>query len=174
MICHCPICKNEFYKSNSHYNRAIKLGLNLFCGRACAGISRRGIEKTIEQKKAEKAAYDKRYRKEYTEELKKEKHEYHKRTYDKEKAASIRKERMPKHIEYCRQPKYKEWKKKYDKKHRAKKQYGEFAEAALILFKIESEIERKSPELLAIKFQNGTLNKSQKRKRTWQTKHNQN
>lgn len=174
----CAYCGNESEKPAGHYNRSVSIGAPVYCGRTCAGLGRRN-NKTIEQKKADKAEYDKKFRKEYTEEIKQKKAEAFKKWYYEGGGQEIERERrklkMPKHVEYCRQPKYKEYKKQYDEKYHAKKQYGEFAEAAIALFKLEDELERKNPEMLAIKFQNNTLNKSQKRKRKWQSnQHNKN
>lgn len=167
MNCICDYCGKETTKSEGHYNRAKKLGAKLYCNQKCFGLDRRD-NKTTEQRKKEKVEYDKKYRKEYTEEIKKEKAIKFKDWYYNKGGMEIerekRKKKMPKHIEYCRQPKYKAYKKQYDEKHRAKKMYGEFSEAAIILLDLEKELDRKSPEMLSIKFQNGTVNKITKRK----------
>lgn len=163
----CSFCGCEFEKTIASYNRAILVSPNMYCSQTCTGLARR-MNKTKEQKIKEKYEYDKKFREDRKDQIKIKKQEYHKKTYNKEKAALERKEKMPKHIEYCRQPEYKKYKKQYDEKYRAKKEYGDFAEVALILFKLEEELDRKSPELLQVKFQNGTLNKSQKRKRLCQ------
>jgi len=55
--CICPVCQNEFKKNLGHYNRAMKHGLKVYCNRTCAGIGRRT---SAEEKKAVKAAYDKK------------------------------------------------------------------------------------------------------------------
>ena len=78
--------------------------------------------------KKEKAAYDREYRKKNLAWIKAKKADYFQRTYDPVKAAKERKKRMPEHVEYCRQPKYRAYKRKYDRKRRASK-FGEFAEA---------------------------------------------
>lgn len=163
----CPICQTKYYKSTGHVNRAKAQGLNLYCGRKCAGIGRRNY-KPVEQRKSEKALYDQQYRKRDPEALKMRKQEYYQRTKDPVKEAIKRKKRMHLHVEYCRQPEYKAWKKEYDLTHRAKQDYGEFAECALILRKIFELIDNR--EVKAI--QNLNI-KSIKRKRSWLKTHNQ-
>jgi len=163
----CFYCGNDLEITSGALHRANKKGLNVYCNRVCAGLGRR-CNKTNEQKKKEKAEYDRKYRKENKERLKKEKHEWFKLNYDKEKAALTRKENMPRHVEYCRRPEYKKWKKEYDKKYLAKKEFGEFAEAALVLFELEKQLDKKQ-----IKYDQGLINKTQKRKRQWQQNRNQ-
>jgi hypothetical protein len=162
----CAYCKSVFEIATGAYNRAIGKGLNVYCNKTCAGFGRR---KTVEEKKARVAEYDKERRRLLADRIKREKAEYHKRTYDPVQAAIKRKERMHLHIERMRQPKWVAYKREYDKKRRAKMDYGEFGEAAILLRSLESELERKSPELLVIKFQNKTVNKSQFRKNNGKT-----
>jgi len=162
----CAGCEKIELRRNGDINRAKKLGSPIYCGKECAGRRRR-VEKTAEQKKEEKRLYDKKRREENAERIKAEKAAYFKRTYDPEKAAIKRKENMPKHVEYCQRPEYKAWKQQYDKQYLARKQFGEFWEAALALRSIEQEIsERISETDLAV--QKGTLNKSQTRKREYE------
>lgn len=158
LICTC--CNKEYERSAGHYNRAMKLGAKLFCSKTCFGLSRRD-NKTIEEKKAEKAAYDAKYRK--LDKVKAKKAEYFKRTYDPVKAAIERKKIMPRHAEYCRRPEYKAWKTQYDKVYRAKKDFGEFWEAGLVMVELNVFLESKR-----IKYESGQINKSQNRKRKWQ------
>jgi hypothetical protein len=94
--------------------------------------------------KKAKADYDREYRKRNREKLKIEKALWFQRTYDPAKAAVERKKRMPSHIEYCRQPKYVAWKKKYDLAWYASK-FGPFAEAWLLLRELKAEIKRQEP-----------------------------
>lgn len=153
-------------RRNGEINRAQKTGRPIYCGKICAGMKRQD-EKTAEQKKEEKRIYDKKRREKYKDRIKAEKAAYFKRTYDPVEAAVKRKERMPKHVEYCQRPEYKAWKAEYDRKYLARKQFGEFWEAALALRSIEQEIsERISETDLAV--QKGTLNKSQTRKREYE------
>lgn len=166
MIIVCNHCKKETDKPKGAVNRALKINAPLYCDKICAGLGRRD-NKTIEEKKRLKAEYDKEFRKKNATEIKKRKHEYFKKTYDPQKASVERKKRMPKHIEYCRQPKYKEWKKEYDLKYRAKKEFGEFWESAILINKIEAEYNQREVRQI-----NNLHNKSQKRKRKWKTMQN--
>lgn len=161
--CICKVCGCEFNKSIGHYNRAIRCGLNVYCNRACAGIGRRT---SVEEKKAVKAAYDKKI---YTTlERREARKRYFKKAYlaNPEKYKAIRQAKYPKHLEYLRSSKYKAWKKEYDKKYLSKKYYGAFSEAAILLSELELFLTQNMPSEL--KFQMGIINKSQKRKRLWQ------
>lgn len=102
----CPVCNKQHQKENGHLNRAIKLGAPVYCSKECAGIGRRH-NKTPEQLKAEKAAYDKAFRENNRVRLKAEKAEAFKKDYaaNPEKYREIRKKRMPQHVIYCRLPK---------------------------------------------------------------------
>jgi Neuraminidase (sialidase) len=67
-------------------------------------------------------------------------------------------------VEYCRQPEYKEYKREYDVKYHAKKNYGEYWEAAILLNELENEIDNRTARK-----ENKLYNKStSKRKRSWQ------
>jgi hypothetical protein len=91
-----------------------------------------------------KAAYDRKYRKK-NHRLKAQKAAYFQATYDPVEAAKKRKKRMPYHIAYCRQPWYRAWKRKYDRKRRASK-FGEFNEAYEALRALQAEIRRQMPD----------------------------
>lgn len=166
VLCNCDYCKTEFYKSVGHYNRAKKINAPLYCNKTCAGLGRRK-NRPVEEKKRLKSEYDKQYRLANLERLRREKKEH----YEKNKPAILeqmkvyRKKRMPKHVEYCRQPKYREYKKEYDKRYRAKKDFGDFAEAAIILNDIETIIDSREAFRIKGKFNYNT----QKRKRTWKS-----
>jgi hypothetical protein len=95
--------------------------------------------------KAEKAAYDREYRKKNLALLKVKKADWFKKTYDPVKAAKERKKRMPYHVEYCRQDWYKAWKKEYDKKRRAS-QFGQFNEAYEALKALLKEVRKQMPD----------------------------
>lgn len=161
--CVCSICGISYQKETNHYNRAMKLGLNIFCSKTCFGISKRT---TLEEKKAKKAAYDKKIRE--TPERKQKVKEYFQKSYslNPEKYREIRKKKYKKHLEYLNTPEYKEWKKRYDLKYRANKQYGIFGESAILLSELENFLNKNMPPEL--KFQMGITNKTQKRKRLWQ------
>ena len=159
----CAHCGKVSQKYVGHVNRARALGLNVYCNRTCAGFGRR---KTDEEKKRLKAVYDKEYRTKNFERVKKVRADYFKRDYaaNPEKYKRIRQVRMAAHVEYCRQAKYKAYKKEYDKKYRAKKEGGEFWESLLLVDEIQSLYNDAE-----IRQQNNLHNKSQKRKRKWKT-----
>lgn len=159
----CAHCGKTNDKWAGHVNRARKAGLNLYCNRRCAGLGRRD-GKTKAQKREEKRLYDLEYRAKNLAMLKAKKRAYHKLTYDPVEAAKVRKARMPKHVEYCRQPAYKAWKQGYDRKYRAKKYYGPFDEAYLLTMDITNEIKGRTTRH-EVKYQNGCTNKAQRRKR---------
>lgn len=133
----CPVCNKKADFDPCRVNRAKKEGLNIYCSRVCSGLGRRN-NKTVEQKRAEKAEYDRKYREQNKDMLKQKKALRHRQTYDPIKAAIHRKTRMPYHVEYCRRPEYKAYKKQYDIQYRAKKDYGEFYEAAIIVSQIDT------------------------------------
>lgn len=58
----CAHCGADTAKDTSAINRANKEGRPLYCDRKCAGLARRGPEKTAAQKKEEKRLYDLNYR----------------------------------------------------------------------------------------------------------------
>lgn len=161
----CPVCSKQFTIATGAYNRACQRGYEPRCSRACDGIMRRK-HKTPEQKKAEKAEYDREYREKNRAMLKAKKAERFQRTYDPAKAAVERKKRAHKHAEYCRRPEYRAWKREYDKQYRANREYGDYAEAFLTLRDLENEILSNATRV-EIGVQNGTLCKSQKRKRAF-------
>jgi hypothetical protein len=94
--------------------------------------------------KEEKAAYDREYRAKNAGRIRQRKAEAFQRDYNPDAAAVIRKQRMPYHINYCRQPKYCAKKKEYDLKIRAAV-YGEFADSYLLLLEILKEIRIQEP-----------------------------
>ncbi len=162
----CAQCGTERRMYVGHVNRAQKNGNRLFCSRECSGVARRKF-KSDEQKKAEKKAYDAEYRVRDVEGRKAKKADYYQRTKDREKEARIRKERMPKHVEYCRRPEYVAWKREYDRQYRAKADYGEYWEAFILALDIRRECLSQMTDT-EIRMQNGTFGKSQKRKRDYE------
>lgn len=158
----CHYCKSKFEASTGAYNRAVKKGLNVYCNKTCSGLGRRH-NKTTEQKKLEKAEYDRQFREKNAEKIKKEKATWFQRTYNPVQATIERKAKYPKHLEYIRTPEYRKWKKEYDKKYRTQKEYGEFGEAFLILQELENELDTRS-----MKYEWRLTNKAQIRKRKWQ------
>lgn len=157
----CDHCGKNVKKYIGYVNRARKQGDRLFCNRKCFGLFWRH-NKTISQKKAEKSEYDKQYRELNFEKIRLARAEYFKKDYaaNPEKYRKERQRRMKAHVEYCRQPEYRKKKKSYDERYRAYVMYGEFAEAALILKKIEAIVDRQQA-----RFDKNCHNKSQKRKR---------
>jgi len=95
--------------------------------------------------KKQKAAYDREYRKKNHSRIKADHAAYHRRTYDPVKAAKDRERRMPKHVEYYRQPWYRAWKREYDRQRRASR-FGEFAEAYEALKALVKEVKRQMPD----------------------------
>lgn len=165
----CPICNKNYQKSTGHYNRAIKLGALLFCSQKCFGVNRRK-NLTLEEKKAAKAEYDKKYRYYHLEGIKAKKAEAFQKDYkaNPEKYKAIRTKRMPKHIEYCRQPEYKKYKKVYDRQFKAFKTYGPvLGELVVMILKIADLVRDEDGTKYSIRINNNTYNKSQKRKRKW-------
>lgn len=162
----CAHCGNPVNRPSGEINRALRLGNPIYCDRACAGLGRRK-NYTEAEKKEIKRLYDIEYRDKNREARKAKAKEYFKRTYDPAKAAVERKKNMPRHIEYCRRPEYKVWKKNYDRLYRLRVRFGDFAEAAMLLQDIEQEVDSRSTftERESIK---GTLNKSQRRKRDYE------
>lgn len=159
----CAHCGKIADKAAGHVNRARARGLNLYCNRKCSGLGRRQ-GKTKAQRVEEKRLYDIEYRAKNREMLKAKHRAYHVRTYDPAKAAVVRKKRMPYHVEYCRRPEYRAWKKGYDRNYRAKKDYGPFAEAALALGDLNTALKQRTDKH-ETKYQNGATNKTQRRRR---------
>jgi len=165
----CDYCGKECSKYAGHVNRARKLNAGLYCDRKCAGLGRRTNE-TDEEKRAIKMWYDLFINVSMTED-EKIFDEFSRAVYfqienriNPQRYKEQRARRMPKHVEYCRQPKYKEYKKGYDEQYRAKKDYGNWWEAAIALKYLDKEIDYRES-----KRQNKIYNKStSKRKRAWQ------
>lgn len=162
----CAHCGAQTDRPAGHVNRARANGMKLFCGRKCFGLDRRK-HKTAAQKKEEKRLYDLKYRAKNLEAIKAKKKAYFQRTYDRKAAAEYRKQRMHLHVEYCRRPEYRAWKREYDRKYRAK-EFGDFAEAYMLTLDLNREIKERTSRH-EVKYQNGATNKAQRRKRQAQT-----
>lgn len=161
----CSHCGKPILGPASRVNRAVAAGLPLFCGRVCFGLSRRLVNPPTEaERKSAKRLYDERRRIEKSDEIKAWKRAYYQRTKNPERERINRAKTMHRHVEYCRRPEYRAWKKEYDKSHCARKQFGQFAEAALILRDLETEVEQRASRY-EIGITNGTINKAQLRKR---------
>lgn len=165
----CSQCGVKSVRCAGDVNRARKNGANLYCSKECSGIARRK-PRSVEEKKAAKAAYDREYRKKNRSALRIKKAAYYQRTKDPVREAQERKKRMAAHFEYCRRPEYKKWKREYDRQYRAKKQYGEFADCFLLAQEIRQECLSQASDY-EIRLTAGTLNKSMKRKRDYERTH---
>lgn len=163
MIIVCPHCKKQANIPSGYVNRAKKLGVPRYCSKKCSGLARRH-NRTIAESKAIKSAYDLKYKDRGYVLILRAWYFFDDYKKNPEKYRKIRQKKMPKHVEYCRQPKYKKYKEKYDKEYRAKKEYGEFWESHLALVKLEKEL----PSKKITKYNQGIINKTQKRKRKWQ------
>ena len=164
MRCARQGCANIVRQSVGLVNRALRNGQPLYCGRRCAGIARQQV-RTVEEQKEIKRLYDAARRTRLRERLKAQRAAYFQRTYNPAEAAVKRHERMPYHVEYCRQPQYKKKKAGYDRKRRAA-EYGDFAEAYLLLLGVDREVNSRSSDY-EIRLQNGTLNKTTRRRRDY-------
>jgi len=164
MIITCSNCGVKKDRPTGDVNRAKKEGRKLYCSRKCSGIANRS-HKSKEQLIEEKRIYDAQYRQ--REGFKEKARANWAKNYDPVKAAVYRKKRMHKHIAYCRTPEYKKWKSDYDKKYRAKKQFGNYYESALLLIQINTEI-RKKESFTERATNKGTLNKWQTRRRSYE------
>lgn len=165
MIVVCEHCGKSIERRAGHVNRARKVGAKQYCNKTCFGLANRSpIQKTKEQKAAEKRAYDIEYRRKNLAVIKARKRAYFDRTYDPVKAAIERKKIMPRHVEYCRRPEYRAYKKGYDRQYRANKDFGPFADCFLLLTDIDKEVNARMTDY-DVRLANGTLNKRQERKR---------
>jgi hypothetical protein len=162
----CAHCGTPFTTTTSAFNRAARDGRPLYCNRTCSGLARRK-HKSAEQRKAEKSAYDAARRVELADQIKAAKREHHKRTYDPAKAAVARKRRMPSHVEYCRRPEYREWKREYDRTYRAQKEYGAFADCFLFVMDIRAECLSQMTDY-EIRYAKGGVAKTQQRRRDYE------
>jgi hypothetical protein len=168
----CAHCSKVTYKPVGHVNRSEARGLSLYCDRKCSGLGRR-TGKTSEQRKADKAEYDRQLRAVRGEELAAKRRAARLKLLAENPALVRQREKVnrdanrDRHAEYCRTPEYRKWKAEYDRKHLARKQYGPFAEAALTLRALEEEISGRASRT-EIYAANGTLNKTQRRKREYE------
>jgi hypothetical protein len=158
----CAHCGETADKATGHVKRARARGLKLYCDRRCSGLGRRD-GKTKAQRVEEKRLYDMAYRAKNLESIKAKKKAHFQKTYDRKAAAEYRKQRMHLHVEYCRRPEYRAWKREYDRKYRAK-EFGDFAEAYMLTLDLNREIRGRTTRH-EVKYQNGCTNKAQRRKR---------
>lgn len=174
----CSSCQQWKPRDNGSINAARKAGRKLYCGRICSGIGRRKeapVGPRNPNWKKIKSAYDKQRRERLHDVLRAKAKAYYAKVgpLQRDKERATRKARMPKHVEYCRQPTYRVKKEKYDRKRRAVIQFGkEFADAFLVLQEIENEIDSRI-DRNEIYRQNGLVNKSVKRRREYERITNQ-
>lgn len=160
MKCKCHYCGKSFKIDSGDYNRAVKGGYNVYCSREHSGFGRRA-NRSQEEEKLIKYFYD-RFIFLADETLKQKKSESFKRDYaaNPEKYRKERQRRMKSHVEYCRQPNYKKYKKKYDQQYRAKKLYGQYWESSIALRQLADVVDNR-----LAKADQKNITKSQKRKR---------
>jgi hypothetical protein len=161
----CHHCHQMAVKSGSAVGRAERSGVPIYCGRVCSGLARRKL-RSDDERRAIKAAYDAKRRSDNAEKIRIKKAAYYQRTRDPVKEAEKRKERMPRHVEYCRRSEYVAWKAVYDQEYRAKKEFGEFWESAILALEIRRECLALADDT-EIRRQSGTLNKHQQRRREY-------
>lgn len=161
----CAHCGKVGKKRVGDFNRAQANGKPLFCGKVCFGLSRRK-HKPDDQKRAEKAEYDRQYQAKNREMLKAKKAAAYAANPNRERERAYRKANMARHVEYCRRPEYKQYKREYDQIYRAKQDYGEFWEASIIAIQIDAEVKERASRY-EIYMERGTINKTQQRKREY-------
>lgn len=158
----CPHCSKGFTKRLADYTRAVKNGSRVYCSRSCSGLGRR---KSDAEKKEVKRLYDIKYREDNEDELKRKGKLYCESPAGRAMQKRQRDKNQEAHAKYIKTDRYRAWKKEYDKKHCAKKNYGEFWESAIILNDLEKQFDRYETRLA-----NGTLTKSQQRRRAYYRK----
>lgn len=166
MIVKCAYCSKDKELFTSQYNRALSRGNKIYCNKKCSGLGRRD-NRSIEEKKKEKAIYDKEYRIR-TNKSKKQLEKYHKELKENpEKIRAIQK----KHREsqklsgyrkkYISSERYKKYKHEYDVKRQAKKSVpDEFVESLFLLRELEAALRNSN-----IRDETTIRNKCQKRKK---------
>lgn len=163
----CKQCGKECHKNASAIGRAERIGAPLYCSRACAGLARRRkVQLSTEELRERKRLYDMERRARKHDEICAQKREYYYANRDRILAEHTvyRAKHMSRHVEYCRRPEYKAWKVEYDRRYRAQSDFGEFADAALLLGDIDREIGMRASDY-EIRLMNGTINKAQTRRR---------
>lgn len=124
----------------------------------------RRANRTKDEQKEIKRLYDIQYRERNKDERKAKMKAYNESPAGRAMQKRNREKFKQSHLEYCRTEEYRKYKHDYDQKYVAKKNYGEFWESSLVLKEIEETI---LPERMDAKIHNGIINKSQKRKRLW-------
>ena len=132
----CRYCGAVVQQPQGSIRRALREGKPLYCDRACSGAARRVPP---DRKKEAKRIYDAQRRVDKATELRAQRAAYYQRTRDPARERERRLANMDRHIEYCRQPEYRAYKADYDRR-RCADEYGEYAEAYLLLLDLEQEI----------------------------------
>lgn len=144
----CEHCGASSARRATDVARARAAGRRLFCSRNCAGLARR-VERTEEERRSRKAAYDKDYRERDRGNRRAKKAEYHRRTYDPDKARAIRDANAEAIRQYkadwYADPSNRERKRQYDEARRAS-EYADFAEAWRLVLELEREVRRLTPD----------------------------
>ena len=138
----CGYCRAIVPQAQGSIRRAVREGKALYCDRSCYGMARRS-PLTPDQKKEAKRVYDAQRRTEKRAEISAKKAEYHRRTYDPDKERERRAQNMGRHIENCRRPEYRAYKADYDRERRAR-EYGDYADAYLLLLDLERELRKRA------------------------------
>jgi len=115
------------------------------------------MKRSDAEKKRLKAEYDKAYRAKRADYIKTRMQKYNESPAGRAMQKRNRDKFKQSHLEYCRTPEYRKWKKEYDHKYRLKKKYGEFWEAGSVLVKLNEILPSKT-----IKYNQGLINKTQK------------
>jgi hypothetical protein len=169
----CVRCGGPGHRRTGDVNRAKRLGLPLYCSRACSGpgageTRRKNPPRESPAGIAHKAAYDKARRDALGETLRASKREaYHRLVATRggevrAKQKAYRDANVDYHNEYCRRPEYREKKHTYDvRRHWAG---DEWADAAVVMRVVEDEIDKRATKG-QIAEQKGTVNKCQTRRR---------
>lgn len=123
----CPHCNESFTMEASQYNHRLKNKPKkgppkIYCSKTCSGLARR----TSKAEKIEaKRLYDIEYREKNKESLKKKNQEYNSSPAGRAMQKRARDKKKDYHLEYCRTPEYRAWKREYDQKRVFIKMYGE-------------------------------------------------
>lgn len=144
----CDHCGGHFLRILSQLYRGKTR--RKFCSHACFGADKHErMFKPRAQKKAEKAKYDREYRRKNHARIKQNKRDYFARTYDPAAAAIARKPHAKRHAEYCRRyytdPKRKAAKKAYDLDRRATV-FGPYAGAYKVLLLLRQRVLEQLPD----------------------------
>lgn len=161
VIALCGHCGRVVQQPQGSIRRALRKGKPLYCNLTCFGAARRVPP---ERKKEAKRVYDAQRRVEKGAEIRARKREYYRRTFDPAKARARRLAKMDRHVEYCRRPEYRTYKADYDRQRNAA-QYGEYAEAYLLLLDLEREIRSRATHYERLKARGYYTRAAQQRRR---------